>query len=63
MLEEEAPELDSENLQAIALWNLLGGYHLERLPYLSGLVRVQDWEDMLERLRAIDGAQNEPMES
>lgn len=55
--------MDSENLQAIALWNLLGGYHLERLPYLSGLVRVQDWEDMLERLRAIDGAQNEPMES
>jgi len=33
------------------------------LPYLSGLVRVRDWEDMLERLRAIDGAQNEPMES
>lgn len=45
--------LTADNQQAVALWNLLGGYELQRLPWLSGIVRIDDWEATLERLRCI----------
>lgn len=43
------------------LWNLLGGYELQRLPWLAGVVRIRDWEATLERLRLIRDGLNEPL--
>jgi len=35
------------------LWNLLGGYFLDRVPVLAGFVTVTDWEAMVESLQVI----------
>lgn len=48
-----ADPLTPANAEALWLWNLLGGYHLERLPALAGFVTVQDWEATVDRLRCI----------
>ena len=54
--------MDADNGQALALWNLLGGYHLERVPLLAGFVTVHDWEAMVERLQVIRDTLDAPDE-
>lgn len=54
--------MDADNGQALALWNLLGGYYLERVPLLAGFVTVHDWEAMVERLQVIRDTLDAPDE-
>ena len=50
---KEIVVIDADTAQALALWNLLGGYFLDRVPVLAGFVTVTDWEAMVESLQVI----------
>lgn len=44
----------------MAVWRVLGGYHLQHLPVALAMIKVDDVEALVEGLIAIRNAVNEP---